>query len=54
MGIGALNEWTTRKLSRDTKERTGISKSIFFSESNIERLTDTLLKMRGAALKLVT
>eukprot|EP01080_Neovahlkampfia_damariscottae_P009662 gene9662-1869_t len=52
MGIGAMSEWVSRTTSGETKERTGISKSIFFSESNLERLTETLCKMRGAALKL--
>jgi hypothetical protein len=53
MGFGAMNEWISRKISSEQSERTGIQKSIFFSESNLERLTETLCKMRGAALKLV-
>jgi hypothetical protein len=53
MGFGAMNEWISRKISSESSERKGIQKSIFFSESNLERLTETLCKMRGAALKLV-
>ena len=57
LGAGALNELARRAVGRsETKVNlTGSlideTKSIFLTEENVQRVVDTLCKVRGAALK---
>ena len=57
LGIGALNELTRRALGYTDKidqsdSLLSSSKSVFLTEENVQRIVDTLCKVRGAALKL--
>lgn len=58
LGAGALNEMAKRALGQ-SKNGNGAaasvidsSRSVFLTEENIQRIVDTLCKVRGAALKL--
>ena len=57
LSVGALSELTRRTLARsnpapNSESLIDASKSIFLTEENVERIVDTLCKVRGAALKL--
>lgn len=58
LGAGALNELAKRAvgMSDATKSPSGSlideTKSVFLTEDNVQRIVDTLCKVRGAALKL--
>ena len=59
IGAGALNEMAKRAIGRsDPKNKSSTNslldetKSVFLTEENVQRIVDTLCKVRGAALKL--
>lgn len=55
LGMGALAEVTRRTLNKKTTEQTVstiLGPSPFLTEANIERIVNTLCRVRGAALKL--
>lgn len=59
LGAGAINELTKRALGQNKKATNenfdsliNSSRSIFLTEDNVQRVVDTLCKVRGAALKL--
>ena len=55
LGMGALAEVTRRTLNKKTSEQaanTILGPSPFLTEANIERIVNTLCRVRGAALKL--
>ncbi len=59
LSMGAVQELTKRALGQSNSGETlgtnsliDTSKSIFLTEENIQRVVDTLCKVRGAALKL--
>lgn len=57
LGAGALNELAKRAIGKsDAKHSSGSlideTKSVFLTEENVQRIVDTLCKVRGAALKL--
>ena len=47
LGAGALNEMAKRALGQKNDDR-----SVFLTDENVQRIVDTLCKVRGAALKL--
>uniref|UniRef100_A0A8C5RDH4 Coenzyme Q8B n=1 Tax=Leptobrachium leishanense TaxID=445787 RepID=A0A8C5RDH4_9ANUR len=52
LGIGALTEAAKQSLSRDESQNGTGSSLVMLSESNAEKVVDTLCKVRGAALKI--
>jgi aarF domain-containing kinase len=59
LGAGAINELARRVIGSNKANGTNqqkslidSSKSIFLTEENVQRIVDTLCKVRGAALKL--
>ncbi|CAH8495211.1 unnamed protein product [Heterobilharzia americana] len=52
LGIGAAAEWARQKVGYSGSEGTSAPANIFLTESNLEKIVDTLCRMRGAALKL--
>ena len=59
LGAGALTEMTKRAIGKSEAKNKGSSqslfdetKSVFLTEENVQRIVDTLCKVRGAALKL--
>lgn len=57
LGVGALSEMTKRTFgindkNINTDSLLDASKSVFLTEENVQRIVDTLCKVRGAALKL--
>lgn len=58
LGAGAISEMTKRALGQSkpsenhTNSLIDASKSVFLTEANVQRIVDTLCKVRGAALKL--
>lgn len=55
LGLGALVEMTRNSLAGEQKAKDGSflrDSNPFLSEANVERIVDTLCRMRGAALKI--
>lgn len=58
LGAGALNELVKRAIGKSESNHTPSgslideTKSVFLTEENVQRIVDTLCKVRGAALKL--
>lgn len=57
LGAGAINETIKRAMGQSKSEDStesllSVSKSVFLTEENAERIVNTLCKVRGAALKL--
>lgn len=58
LGAGALNELAKRAVGMSDANRSPSgslideTKSVFLTEDNVQRIVDTLCKVRGAALKL--
>ena len=59
LGAGAINEMARRALGQSKNGNGDLStsvidssRSVFLTEENIQRIVDTLCKVRGAALKL--
>lgn len=49
LGIGAVTEYAKRSVGASNE---GSSSNVFLNDANLERIVDTLCRMRGAALKL--
>ncbi|CAH8524587.1 unnamed protein product [Dicrocoelium dendriticum] len=54
LGLSAATEWTKRKVgfSGSSKDSPEEHNNPFLTDENLERIVDTLCRMRGAALKL--
>ncbi|KAF7234770.1 hypothetical protein EG68_11369 [Paragonimus skrjabini miyazakii] len=54
LGLGAAAEWTKRKVGfvNNPSETSSVKSNPFLTDANVERIVDTLCRMRGAALKL--
>ncbi|KAF8565891.1 hypothetical protein P879_10688 [Paragonimus westermani] len=52
LGLGAAAEWTKRKMGFIDSQTSSAKSNPFLTDANVERIVDTLCRMRGAALKL--
>ncbi|KAF5396584.1 ABC domain containing protein kinase [Paragonimus heterotremus] len=52
LGLGAAAEWTKRKVGFVDNQTSSVKSNPFLTDANVERIVDTLCRMRGAALKL--
>ncbi|KAH8859053.1 Atypical kinase COQ8B, mitochondrial [Schistosoma japonicum] len=52
LGVGAATEWAKQKVGYSASNPSTPSSALFLSETNLEKVVDTLCRMRGAALKL--
>ncbi|KAH9584554.1 putative aarF domain-containing protein kinase 4, variant 3 [Schistosoma haematobium] len=52
LGVGAATEWAKQKVGYPVSGDSAAPPNVFLAEANLEKIVDTLCRMRGAALKL--
>ncbi|KAK4469072.1 hypothetical protein MN116_006661 [Schistosoma mekongi] len=52
LGVGAATEWAKQKVGYPVSSASSTSSALFLTDANLEKVVDTLCRMRGAALKL--
>ncbi|CAI2725995.1 unnamed protein product [Schistosoma spindalis] len=52
LGVGAATEWAKQKVGYPVSGASASPPNVFLAEANLEKIVDTLCRMRGAALKL--
>ncbi|RTG90792.1 aarF domain-containing kinase, partial [Schistosoma bovis] len=52
LGVGAATEWAKQKVGYPVSGDSAPPPNVFLAEANLEKIVDTLCRMRGAALKL--
>ncbi|CAH8535297.1 unnamed protein product [Schistosoma rodhaini] len=52
LSVGAASEWAKQKVGYPVSGASAPPSNVFLSEANLEKIVDTLCRMRGAALKL--
>ncbi|CAH8474757.1 unnamed protein product [Schistosoma turkestanicum] len=52
LGVGAATEWAKQKVGYSASGASASPSNLFLTDANLEKIVDTLCRMRGAALKL--